>query len=364
MLPHSIMARISFAPIAALVGLAAVSAHAQNGAPLYAGSQQEPVRVSVSAIALTYDGGPSQLAVPLAVYAPVARGFGLSLHTTYASGDLESNDGISGFGDAQIAGSYFLEFGPGSAVASLGANVPIGQRELTASEAETAYLMGQSFYEFTLPVWGQGFNLSPGLTFAVPVNDALALGAGIAYQHRGTYSPLAGAGGEFDPGSEFLATAGADVRLAPETTLALDLTYSKYGTDTYGNLEYEVADAVALTGQVTHALGRGELRVLGRAQVRGAGTSAPVATALDSAVPLSLRLRSEARLPFSESFALTLLAQGRHYGASDVFESYTLFDAALRPEVAMGPLAFHVQAGGTVGTLTGLRVGGGLSWEF
>ena len=96
--------------------------------------------------------------------------------------------------------------------------------------------------------------------------------------------------------------------------------------------------------------------------MRQDGTPPPLATALDAAVPLHLRLGVDARLPVARGLAVGVLAQGRHYGASEAFEAHTLFDVAATPEVALGPLAVHAQLGATLGSLRGVRIGGGVSW--
>ena len=348
--------------------LAAPPLLAQDAAPLYAEPDRQPVRVTVSALGLTYDDDdagalPSQLAVPVSVSVPLGN-VALSARTTYARAEWTGQESLSGLGDVQVAASGLVPLGRSSAVVSVSANLPTGQRGLTAAEAATAYRVGQAFYDFPLPTWGQGFNLAPGLTVAVPLGDALALGAGVAYQYRGVFEPLAETSDEFDPGDEVILSAGADFRAGAATVAAVDVSYVMYQTDTFGAREFDVGDAIAATAEVTSQIGGTHLRLLGRVRVRGDGEAAPVPTEPEATVPLHARVRGEVRVPFGRSLALGILAQGRYYDESEAFESQTLVDLLARPAIRVSGLTLQGQIGATLGTLPGLRYGFGVAYDL
>ncbi len=99
--------------------------------PLYIGSQRMPVQVRATAAYEQYDddhGKLSQLTLPLVVTLPLARNLGLTIHTQYVSAEGDSLAGIDGLADTQLGLSYYRALGAGSAVVTLGVNVPSGQR--------------------------------------------------------------------------------------------------------------------------------------------------------------------------------------------------------------------------------------------
>ena len=351
-----------------LLALAAPPLLAQDASSLYADPDRQPVRVRVAALGLAYEDGevgarPSQLAVPVSVSAPLGP-LALSARTTYARAEWAGREGLNGLGDVQVVASGIVPVGQSSAVLSLSANLPTGQRALTPGEAATAYRVGQAFYDFPLPTWGQGLNLAPGLTVAVPISDGLAVGAGIAYQYRGAFEPLAETSDAFDPGDEVMVSTGADMRVTPTTIAALDVSYVMYATDTFGAREFDVGDALSATTEVTTTMGTTEVRLLGRVRVRGDGETAPVLTEPEATVPLHARLRGEARVPLGPSLGLGVVAQGRYYEASEAFESHTLLDVLARPEYRTSGLAVQGQIGATLGTLPGLRYGLSVTYEL
>ena len=339
-------------------------------APDVAQPDRQPVRIHVDALGFsvgdTDDGPmPSQVAVPVRIVAPIAPGVSLSARTAFASASWTDREGISGLGDVQLGASALLPVGTASAVASLRANLPTGQRTLERAQAETAYLIGQSFFGFPLPTFGQGLNLAPAITVALPVGETLALGAGVSYQYRGAFDPVEGVDATFDPGDELMLTAGLDALLGESTVAALDVSYIAYGTDTYAGNTFDVGDGLEATGLVTHSLGETELRLAGRVRLRGDGTAPPVQTAPEAIVPFGARLLAEAIRTLTPTLRLGASVQARRYDASDAFEAYTLLDLAVRPEVDLAPgFTLRGHLGGTLGDLTAVRLGAGATYEL
>lgn len=257
--------------------------------------------------------------------------------------------------------------GQGSTVASLSVNLPSDAGTLTAEEAATAFLVSQGFYDFRLPSLGQGFNVAPGLTWAFPLSDRLALGVGVAYQYRGAFQPRREVADGYDPGDEVLLTGGLDYRLGEASAFALDLTYAAYGADAWGAASYRTGNAATVTAQLNTTVRRHDVRLLGRFRAKAASSLPAEATAFgaDAAIPTHGRALAHVRLALGPRFYLGVLAQGRTYAASDVFGAKALVDGRLMPELKLSSgVTLHGRVSATVGDLNGFEVGGGLTWEL
>ena len=359
------------APLAIAATSHAQAPSGEETAPLYIGSEWTPLRVTTLAVYQHYDDNGttvSQVTLPVSVFVPVTPDVGFSLRTGYASSDGSGMTTISGFADAQLALSHNRTLGPGSAVASISVNLPSGDGTLTQAESETAFLVGQGFYRFRLPSLGQGFNVAPGLTWAVPLGVNYAAGVGVAYQYRGPFEPRAELDDSYDPGDELLVTAGLDARVSESSTIAVDVSYAHYQADTWMGLDYTTGDAITLTAQWTEVVGPHEVSVLGRVRHKEEST-VPAATSaflgLDATVPDQGRLLGHARFRVSSRLRIGALVQGRFYSESAAFDARTLYDVGLVPEfdIARG-LTLLGRIGGTFGTLQGINVGGGLAWSM
>jgi hypothetical protein len=183
----------------------------------------------------------SEFSVPLEVYYPMNRrlSFGFFLGQASANGDAggTSLKSLSGITDAQVVVNYYLE--NQNILLSLGGNLPSGKRELSSSEYMTSVLLSQNFYNYQIPMFGQGFNLSPGFTWAKPVNDKTVLGFGASYQFKGGYFPIEGMtkDQEYKPGNELLLTGGMDYQISEISAASFDLTVTLFGKDKVGDAE-------------------------------------------------------------------------------------------------------------------------------
>jgi hypothetical protein len=274
---------------------------------------------------------------------------------------------VGGLTDTQATLSYYLPVGAGSAVVSASANLPSGTSELAPDEAATAFLIGQNFYGFRLPNLGQGFNATGGLTYAFPAGDAVVIGLGAAYQVRGAYTPTEGAE-EYDPGDELLLTGGFDYGLGPGSSLALDVTYAIYSADTAGDLEFESGNTLSVTGKWNGELGGRSARFVARLRTKGETEFAEdlgLRLGQDPVIPTQGRVLVDFGLIEGDGFGLGVFAQGRQYAASDLFDAKTLFDLGALPSIRILPNATLLgRIAATFGDLSGLEVGGGLSWEL
>ena len=352
-----------------LLGLAAEGA-AQDDA-LYLSSQQQPVRISIGASYQSYaeDGGDlSEFSIPLAISIPLGRRLGVSVLASQASASGDNVESVSGVSDAQVGLSYYQQVGQGSVVLSLGANLPSGKRELTQDEFATSIFLSQHFYNFRVPGFGQGFNVSPGLVVALPVSEDVVLGVGASYQVKGGYKPIEGMD-DYDPGDEILLTGGFDYRLSRTTNLSADVTYTRYGSDTFGGRDvYTSGDKLTITAQLLGYLRVHELRLVARYRGLSKGSRPAVPGAADESLqtlPGQVLLRGSYRHRVSPAFTLGLLAQARLFDETDVFEARNLFDVGLAPVVALSDkVALRLRFLYTLGNFTGFETGGGLAVEL
>ena len=172
----------------------------------------------------------SETSIPLFIYFPVSRVFSLSMQTNQASvkGELLPQS-LTGITDTQLSLNYYLE--SLNLVLNMGVNIPSGKKELNESEFLTSSFLSRNYWGMRVPNFGQGLNFSPGLTWALPLNDDIAFGIGISYQYKGAFKPYAEMENEYKPGNEFLFSGGLDLRLTETMSVAGDLIYIMYSKD-------------------------------------------------------------------------------------------------------------------------------------
>jgi hypothetical protein len=197
-------------------------------------SQRVPARVTIEGTYQWYEDegqGISQWAAPLSVFVPITRGWSLGLTASRAHVTGDALEGLNGFDDVQVATTYATEVGASSLVASVAANLPSGKQRLTLNEFQTSVVLSQNYYGFRVAGFGQGFNVAPSLTWAVPVGESVVVGAGLAYQWRGAYEPLDVLEGQYQPGAELGGIVGIELRAGPSFTVSADVSHTRYGTD-------------------------------------------------------------------------------------------------------------------------------------
>ncbi len=346
-------------------------AFAQDGA-LYLSSQQQPIRMSFGALYQSYsdnnDQNLTELSIPLTLSVPLGQRFGVSLIASQASASGDSLDSVSGISDVQVGLSYYQEVGEGSVVVSLGANLPSGKQELTTEEFATSIFLSQHYYNFRVPSFGQGLNLAPGIVLAFPAGDNVVLGVGVSYQLRGSYTPIEGQP-DYEAGDELLLTGGFDYRVSRTANLSADVTFTRYSSDTFNDQEvYSAGNKITTTAQWLSYLGANELRLLVRYRSLAKSTRPAVLGAVEEelrVLPAQLLLRGAYRHRVSTAFVLGVLARARLFGETDVFESTTLLDLGLTPEIALSQKAvLRTRFVYTFGDFTGFDVGGGLAFAL
>lgn len=346
------------------------------GIPRYAAAGRAPARVTVHTLFQRFQGETpfggdttrlAQWSFPVSVSVPITRSADLSVRTSYASSHGDGGEAIRRVSDTQFAVSYSRPVGAGHAVAGLGANIP-GSVASTPEEVATAFLFGQGFYEFRTTVAGSGLGVAPSLAWAVPVTARLAVGAGVSYQYRGAFEPRSNVDDPYNPGDELLLTAGVDYRLGLTSSIALDASYVRYGTDTWGDVRYETGDATMATAQWLGKAGPYEVRLVGQVRRRGDREADPETEALlglNAVIPAEARVSSHALLHLNRRISVGVMAQSRYYARSEAFSSKKLLDVAVDPSVDLTEsLTLVGRIAGTVGSIRGVEAGVGLSWSL
>ena len=335
------------------------------------GSEQQPIRIRTGAVYQQYadqDRRLSQLSFPVSAFIPFTRSLALSLFTNPAMISGEAVESLAGLSDAQVALSYYQSIGEGSIVVSFGTNVPSGKRELTEDEFATTALVSQDFYRFYVPVFGQGLNLSPGITLAYPLGDNMVGGVGFAYQIKGSYNPVADMVDSFKPGNEIMITGGLDFRLAESWALSSNVTYVLYQEDELGDVSvFDSGDQAIIALQVLGNMGNNQARLVARYRTK-AKSQLPAGDLIVTAprtVPEQFQFAGNYTLNIQENLRASVIGRIRHYQATDFFEEKTLFDLGASPEVAFNQSVSAVMRFVyTFGSFPGVEIGGGLVFSI
>jgi len=152
----------------------------------------------------------------------------LGLVARYASvgGDVSS---LSGLSDMQIIikqrlPDYNLTFDGGI-------NIPSGKTKLNTDEFITSRIISHELFNMRTSNFGQGLNIFLGATWLHPLSDNVVMGAGISYQLKSEYNPLADTPEKYLPSNEISLTAGLDIKLSETQTITGDFTGIFYGSD-------------------------------------------------------------------------------------------------------------------------------------
>lgn len=339
---------------------------------VYLGSRHQAVHVTTLALYQQYADGDDhveEITVPISVFVPVGQNLGLSLRASPARASGRTLETVSSVSDAQASLSFSRAIGSGSAVLAVSANLPSGKSTLSQDEFETALHLSQNFYDFYVPVFGQGFNAAPSLSVAIPISDGVVVGIGAAYQVKGRFAPSSEFSTEYDPGDELLLTAGLDLRVGPGAALSGDLTYTTYGSDRIGeHVAFTSGDRVTLTTQLLQFVRRDELRVIVRYRSKGKSELPTVdgtGIEVERSVPNQFEVLGRYRTRLIEHAALTVLVQGRFYSETEAFESKSLFDVGVAPEFDVSDsVRFITRFVYTAGSFTGVTAGLGLGYAM
>ncbi len=314
----------------------------------------------------------SESSAGLFLYHPLSRVASVSLYGSFAAtgGDVT---GLSGMTDVQLSGNYYLE--RAGLVFGLTIGVPSGRKKLSLGEFQTSAVLAENVFRFQVPNFGSGFNVSPSVTWAIPVSDDLVLGLGAAFQYRGEYTPIENAG-TFKPGNEILGTFGLDVRLAEVSSIAFDVVYTRYGKDKLNGVDVFASGAkIRAAAQFKTSFDRNDLLVLatfrskGKAEAGFGGSLSPLQQRL---TPNQGELLVAFTVRFTPRFSTQFQAEGRFFEKTpSFFSGYTLVGLGAVPELALSddvtlPLRLRYLYGTAENgrTLNGLEAGLGLVMRY
>ncbi|MDZ7345151.1 MAG: hypothetical protein ONA90_11635 [candidate division KSB1 bacterium] len=281
----------------------------------------------------------SEVSFPLQVYLPLSRNLSATLLGSQASVSGEALQSLSGLTDTQLSFNYHLE-GP-KLMLSLGINLPSGKTELTQDEFVTSNVISLNILNLQVPNFGQGWNISPGLTWAVPVQENFVLGLGAAYQYKGAFKPLTGLSADYNPGDEILLTGGFDLRLSPTAVFTSDVIFTLYGTDNYADSEvFTAGNKLVANFQFRQYFDYDELWLLARYRSRGKNDVAVAGQLVTESVktsPNQIEVLGHYRRRFSRQVSVRFLAEGRFYQETPAFEGVNLFGGGLAPIISLSP---------------------------
>ncbi len=317
----------------------------------------------------------TQFSVPVFVQLRFGRSLHVALRGSQATTSGDNLQKLRGMTDTQLAFNYGLA----NFIFNLGFNFPSGKRSLTYNEFLTTSLLSLNHYNFHVPSYGQGFNVSPGVTWAVPVGENLSCGFGASYQYKGRFKPLAFID-DYDPGDEVLLTGGLDWRAGETAKLSFDLIFTFYGTDKIKTSKVFAAGNRFITHiQFRQNFGHDELLLFARYLSRGKNSLAVGGALLPEnakSAPDQIEMIGHYSHRFNRRVAVGFLAEGRYFttpAAADPYSSAGIGIAGLgfSPELMLSPI-FRIPArfkylfGRTKNgqNLSGVEIGIGMAASF
>ena len=314
----------------------------------------------------------TEISFPTMVYYPVNRQFSLSLRGNQAiiGGDVNE---LTGLTDTQLSGSYHLE--NANLVFNLGLNLPSGKKELTVTEFQTSSQIAYSYFNFQVPGFGQGLNVSPGISWAAPVSGDLVLGLGATYQYKGGFKPLANMNDNYQPGNEILITGGFDIKLAPTTTFAIDVIYTTYAEDKMASQTvFGSGDKIMIGGMLRSYQKYNELFLMARYRSKAKNSyyiGGVFQEEAEKTIPNHLEIIGYYKIRTSNQLYISLLGESRTFFETDVFPGLNIMGFGVSPEFSPSknlkiPLRFKYFFGEFEGgtSLSGIEAGVGVSILF
>ena len=254
----------------------------------------------------------AQLSVPVYVRLALGRNMNVAARGGQANVNGDNTQKVNGLTDTQLSFNYSR----GAFIYNFGVNFPSGKRKLTYDEFLTTALLSLNHYSFYTPSFGQGLNVTPGLTWAFSLSENLALGLGASYQYKGKFKPVAFIG-DYDPGNEVLLTGGVDWRLGEAAKFSWDVIYTLYGIDKLdSNQVFAAGNRFVMNAQFQQSFNFDQLSVFVRFLSRGKNSLAVGGALLpevDKAAPEQIEFIAQYFHRFNPRFAVIGVTQGRFF---------------------------------------------------
>ena len=372
--------KIILLPCLVAIALAlAVQQHAVAQSSGMLTSEQQPVRITLTPAFQWYENdGQSvhQESVRLQGFVPLGSRWQVRGGIQMATAEADNGSSLTGLDDVELSALYMRSVGAGSVVFRVDASLPTGTEELTLDELQTAGLISQSVYGFRVSGFGQGLNLKPRVTWALPLSERVVAGLGASYAFRGSYRPFASMVRSYDPGDATEVFGGVDIALSEQSGVALDLRYTRYTTDQLGDVDrVQAGDLAAGTLQYRYERENGALRVSAFYQSWSESNVFPrIVDATETGDPTRRQLAPSfgvlQAVYQTELWGtrMAFRAEGRRYGETVIVDSQTLLLLGVRPSFKVSGLGEGIvltpQVTGTVGRVMGIDVGVQTSWRF
>jgi hypothetical protein len=301
----------------------------------------------------------------------------VSLRTVYGSVSGDGLESLSGLGDTQLGVGVQRALGAGLVDLSVTASLPTGQTALTDEQFATSVILAVDDFAFSLPTFGQGAAVSPGLAIALPMGSGAAVGAGVAYSARSSYTLFDSDTSSYTPANETILTLGLDIG-GGAGTFTVEGSYVFYGDDGYRGETFSPGDKAAATMRVDVDGRTFRSQLLARYRHVFDGTVGP------SNRPVTYLRPSQAQVALGlgfgpEDLEVALSVGGRYYGTlqdlpdgefgpdgSGLSKQQFLLDLGIAPSIAVGENArirggftytLGVAEAGGATALTGYRFG-------
>ncbi len=175
----------------------------------------------------------SETTFPIEVIYPIQENFNIQVNHSPALSSF-GDSSLSGISDTWIRSSY--RFSDDRAMVSVGLGVPTGKTKLGFFESDVSAMLGLNAFKFQLPVFGQGFTISAGIMYALPINEKITVGGGANFVLRNKYKINIPQGNqlvssEYNPGEQIGINLGCDYLIVPNLRTNFDFILGYYTTD-------------------------------------------------------------------------------------------------------------------------------------
>ncbi|HVZ47380.1 MAG TPA: hypothetical protein VG916_01240 [Gemmatimonadaceae bacterium] len=211
------------------LGAAPLGAQGLSDASVLGGPQYVSYKIGLSGAEKTV----TQLSVPIAFVLPVTERFTVDVSSAWADSRV-SSDGvesskISGLTDTQLRGN--LSMFDGSAIFTLGVNIPTGMYKVPDAQQEAAGQIGSDFLLYPVSSMGSGTAMTGGVAIARSLGDwNLGFGGSFRYSQPFDAYQIQDAVLRFEPGSETRVRVGLD-RAVGDGRISFAGTYSTFTDD-------------------------------------------------------------------------------------------------------------------------------------
>jgi len=318
----------------------------------------------------------SENTFPIEIIYPVKENLNIQFNHSPAMSRFGSIN-LSGFSDTWIRSTYtFLN---NQALVSIGLGLPTGKTELNASEMSLSTLLSQNAFKFRLPVFGQGLTLSGGAMYAHPINEKIAVGAGINYVIRGKYKYSKLQNDEYNPGDQIGINFGFDYLIIQTLHSNVDLIFNFYTADRLNTTKMfkSGTKVIAKIGlQYQTSFGYLWMRAYHGSKAKNETWDGQVLAPDDKNYNITLReLEIGARIVLTEIFSILTSGEIRSYAENDVKKGWIdIFGGGLGYELQMSK-RFAISMGAklffgdgefmnTIPSFSGFELQFGTQWKF